>query len=208
MTKNNTLKTLERRRATLISIYYLAGIVSGDAIIEKGYIYLAIPLVIIYISIYLLNISKKHFIVYLFGILVILVANRYFLIDLDQYSQGKGGNGNDWIKGTVKEVTLTETGSRILVKIHSQKVLIYCNDNNFTDMGIIGKYIEFKGDIKIPDGSSNPGSFNYKKYLFGKGIGRVSYYPEIIIQGESGSLILKLRRWLTLKRDFFLFFLF
>lgn len=207
MNKRDSLKGIDRRKACLISLYYLAGIVSGNILFEKNPCYLIIPILILIISIYLLNLSKKYIIVYLIGFLIMIVSTNNLLYEsslrMDNSLDNSLDNSSKSIVGIVNEVSPREEGGILTVKTDDKKVIVYSKEDFSSQPSMIGKILSIEGYFEIPSNCSNPGGFDYRKYLFGKGVGRVSYYPKITIIGESNSMFYSLRLWLQTKRNSF-----
>jgi competence protein ComEC len=86
------------------------------------------------------------------------------------------------LRGKIAEMPEVKNGKqRIVIEIREDnvpdiKVLVYVS--SFQTFSF-GDEIRFKGKLKIPE---NFDGFEYKEYLFSKGIYLISYYPEITLE--------------------------
>lgn len=105
---------------------------------------------------------------------VALAVIRTFFFDVSPSVLAKDDGKVVRIEGVVTEVKVKEYYTAFTVKAGREKVLVKVGnpdtENPFAAYDFVGRKVTVSGAVSLPDGRRNPGCFDYRRYLKGKGI--------------------------------------
>ncbi|WP_394217868.1 DNA internalization-related competence protein ComEC/Rec2 [Halobacillus trueperi] len=160
----------------------IAFVLGGVLSIQEGFPFYVVGVIFLYWLLSYRGNPQFLFLLLLFGI------GGYIHLSLDPIPLHPLPNEsikNESIKGKiVSDVTESDQSFSIVLKGDEGKVLVRYLKENISDplpgMMKHGAACTVKGEVNLFDGARNPGQFDYRAYMEGKGI-----YTQILIKGES-----------------------
>ena len=113
----------------------------------------------------ILQCNVTYFFLFLFLCFFVLVFTQFI-----QYESKFAGDETK-IKGIVKSYKITDT--KLIIEVDSIEPIIcnyYFKDKKVSTKNLIGSEIELDGKLSRPNSNTLPNTFNYKRYLYNKGI--------------------------------------
>ncbi len=175
---------LERRRAFLMALFFTLGVwmagvlidcflkpntleLSGNALSPISILTLCV--IIVFVAIRILEINKFFIVIYFFG-LITMFFNYMHIVGLDENK-----NQNDELTEAIVEyIEEKDYGYRLTCKTEGEGTIIYWyTDSSIGDgIDLIGSVIRANliNELELPEPPSNPNTFDYRYYLYGKGI--------------------------------------
>ncbi len=133
---------------------------------------------------------------------VLLCLLRTELLDFGQSPLEAAQGSVQHISGRVCSVKIKDYGVQFAVRTRGEKLLVKLNGDytgcctQIYDM--VGRRIECSGEVSLPDGRRNPGCFDYRTYLRGRGIRTVCTTNSYKIKG--GRIVRPVMHFLSLQK--------
>ncbi|RXT14802.1 DNA internalization-related competence protein ComEC/Rec2 [Ammoniphilus sp. CFH 90114] len=165
------------------SLLLLMGMVMSHYLLHEQYISLTILSVLILIFGHMFKWALSRSYSILLFLLVLTGVSYYYWYDATNQTLLKESESDELIRGRiVSQVQVDGDLAKFRLKVMEVQALlvdeavecrIYLKSKEEQEQAtklIFGTYVEFKGQLKAPEGSRNPGSFDYRQYLYYKRI--------------------------------------
>lgn len=212
------VKKLLRRRIFAYLVLYASGIAAGCLFFECNkyfvsiFLLISVVLIVRYIDVeYIPEETNKEKLIL---IIIMLVGFMLFTLNYINMNRPLLDNNHDVIneheiksiEGKVISYKEKNDGCQLVVNptsIEGSGKIIVTNKQIF-DEDILGSEIKCYGTLDKPSSAENPGCFNYKIYLNGKGISHSFYAERIKIKGNTNALIWNYKRSVSKLKNRFL----
>ncbi len=207
-------KTIFRRKAFPSSCLFTLGVFLAGIVIEKGisilFVLLGIGHLLCLYVLFRNSFKSKYLVFFILGFSIMLLNNYYIV------QQFAPENGDGYVECRILYAEEKDYGLRLVCRTEMGKVQVYWYNPEAQKEpeGLIGFKVRVnhknsKGELLFekPEKASNPRCFDYRKYLYGKGIYQVAYLNNKsieIIDDDNIGLYLKFKRFLIGRRESFL----
>lgn len=199
-------KRILRRPLIMPSIAFVLGILAGDRMTEL-YFFIEHPIVCFIaiigcFSLVFMGKSARNYLIqisfFMLGIGTLLL--NYVTIDISYITEGI-----NHVSGVVTYIEELEGKTEIIVDGDERILVSIYDDIDEIASDILGKQIKVLCTPEKPKSAGNPGGFDYRKYLFGRGISAsASVEPDSLIVTGSNSPLYTGPRFILALRDSFL----